>query len=57
MAKENSNSKNHQDGVEILKRKRGRPRHTNGNTKPFKKAMNKIPNCFRGFQAPMDTDK
>ena len=47
--KENSDSKNHHDGVEILKRKRGRPQHSSGNTNPFKKARTKMIDCFKSL--------
>ena len=55
--RENLDCKNRQDGVESLKRKSGRPRHSSGNVKPFKKARTKMLDCFKGFQSPMDTDK
>ena len=40
----------------IKKKKRGRPPLINGNPKPFKKHKLGIPECFKGFGKPMETD-
>ena len=40
----------------IKKKKRRRPPLINGNPKPFKKPKACIPECFKGFRKPMETD-
>ena len=40
----------------IKKNKRGRPPLISRNPKPFKKPKEGIPECFKGFRKPMETD-
>ena len=40
----------------IKKKKRGRPPAISGNPKPFKKPKVGIPECFKGFRKPIETD-
>ena len=41
----------------IKKKKRGRLPLISGNPKPFKKPKADIPECFKGFKKPMETEK